>query len=187
MLEDYRFWLGLLGSITGLISLTLSVMQARRAGRNEIRLQEAEKRTRFRVAVRSRAAFFVRACEAAAAQAAVIKDRPHPEWKMYSVGLEIGNWQSNDCSIVYVHTQFDVPSIKKGGKATYANWYKWYICLNSELEPLDTFAIFGELKGLLSRPGTLQFEVDQRTPEWIRQKWKAASYVGILFCESKSF
>jgi len=184
---DYALIFGIVGGVTGVGSLVMSMLADRRAIRDEARLSRTEQRASADDEVRRRAARYLVACERAAGDAIAVHDRSHPEWRELSVGLTEGHSDENDVRVVYYKASYQSNPRTIGESSFASTWYKWYIGVSEWTEDLDVFAMFGELPHLLRRPGNLQFSLDQGVPEWVREQMPDRRIVGFLYNESIKF
>jgi hypothetical protein len=182
--SDYRFWLGLIGCITGTVSLIFTYLGHRRANAAEIRLQLAERRAQEAETVRMRSARYLFGCEKAAAAAKSVENTEHPEWKQLSTSLDIGYWREEQFSVVFVDAPYQSNPNEFHDKTWATHWHKWYISIMEPMQPIDTYALFGELPHLLKRPGDLSFVVDEAVPAWVIKELAAPLTVGILYCKN---
>lgn len=183
---DWALLFGVVGSVTGVGSLIMSMFADRRAIRDEMRLQRAEARASTDDEVRRRAALYLIACERAAGSATDVKNRNHPEWRQLSVGLEEGFAADDHARVIYYRANYQRNAHTIGESSIATTWYKWYIGVH-EWTDLDVYAIFGELPRLLRRPGNLQFELDDGVPDWVRKQMPDCRVVGFMYKESTLF
>lgn len=177
--NDPRFWLGLVGTVTGVTSLILGLSRERRAARTEARLEVAEERARFGEGISRRAAHILRVCESSAAEAEEVGE-DHPEWTNRAQSLHIGRGLGENCAVTYVRLVAQSHATDQIQFSVCLN--KWYIHLPSGLTDVDTMAIFGELQKLLARPGVTEFGVDNSIPDWVRES-SVGQYVGLKFTD----
>jgi hypothetical protein len=123
----------------------------------------------------------VRACETAAGAATAVKDPRHPEWRDLSTDLEIGRWNGDGVRVIFVEATYQSNPMRQGDRTVSVAWYKWFIGVTEPREPMDTYALFGELPRLLKRPGDLVFTVDQGVPSWARNELSAPLTVAIMY------
>ena len=175
--QDFRFWLGLVGAVTGISSLLLTFLRESRARRTERRALDD-------LAVKKQASHLILGCERAAAAGVSVKDKSHPEWKDLSTSLTVGEWRDTNYVFVFVEAPYQSRPTMMGDSIKAYTWRKFYICISQPDLDLDTIAVFGHLAGLLRRPGDLSFEVDDAVPKWVRDHAPADLHIGLLFCNA---
>lgn len=180
---DSPLWLGLVGSVTGILSLTLAYLGHRRANRAEVRLQAAEDRAQELDDVRMQTAVLLKACEKASALAVEVDDQSHPEWRALSTGLKIGRYSGPGFAVIFVEAPYQTRPTVQGQRTHSFSWRKWYLGISDPDEPVDTYAVFGELPNLLKRPGELSFAIDEGVEGWARDELDARLTVAIMYVQ----
>jgi hypothetical protein len=121
------------------------------------------------------------ACEKAASAAQPVNDRRHPELegKNMSTDLKIGRYTEQErFSVIFVSDYY-----QHAFSSIQARVDKWYIGVYHP-QSSDETAILRDLPNLLERPGERSRELNEGTPQWIRDELQAPLVVGLLYSQS---
>ena len=124
--------------------------------------------------VRIRGYWLWQGCREADRLASDVKDPDHPEWR------RIGRFEGDDFSIIFVEAaayQSRPRSTRRSTAPT--TWRKWYLGISNPSEPIDSYAVFGEVTRHLA-PGPVSLPVDEHVETWARDELNAPLTFAIM-------
>jgi hypothetical protein len=126
-------------------------------------------------AVRLRGTTLWLGCLHAKDEASEVEDPDHPDWR------RIGRYTGDDFSVIFVEA---VAPSSPGRRTSPTTWRKWYLGIPKPNEPIDRYAVFGEVTCHYLAQGAVSLAVDEDVETWARDELNAPLTFAIMFTDS---
>jgi hypothetical protein len=116
-------------------------------------------------------------CLHAKDEASEVEDPDHPEWR------RIGRYTGDDFSVIFVEA---AAPRSPGRRTSPTTRRKWYLGIPKPNEPIDSYAVFGEVTRHYLAPGAVSLAVDEDVETWARDELNAPLTFAIMFTDSST-